>query len=297
MKTPKPSRRKTSASKLEPIDWREFASDAVLNGNMSTLYRRPPTEDPSAYASPEAMVEIEKRVVRPAVEAQPTNHQIPTVRSIPTADTDLTGDLKEAPTTLGSIPTVGTEAAAETAGPTTPTVAPAPTVAPLPTVGSVPGVAVSVPTEVTKPTEGVIPTVGSRKNKKLRPIRSVQDALTLAGQVLYRAMFGSSEGLSTSCTKGYRQLAAETHLDKDTIRDLIVEFKSKGIVQETATYDPDTRLSKTYEVLSDQPVLEAWRKAGIFFVTAGRQRPIFCSAAGDPIAFIPTVGTTPSASN
>ena len=61
MNPKKQSRRKTSANKLEPIDWHEFANDAVLNGNMSTLYRRPPTEDPSAYASPEAMVEIEKR--------------------------------------------------------------------------------------------------------------------------------------------------------------------------------------------------------------------------------------------
>lgn len=37
----KPSRRKTAAKKLEPIDWHEFANDAVLQGNMSTLYRRP----------------------------------------------------------------------------------------------------------------------------------------------------------------------------------------------------------------------------------------------------------------
>jgi len=36
----------------------------VLNGNMSTLFQRPPTEDPSAYASPEALVEIEKRATR-----------------------------------------------------------------------------------------------------------------------------------------------------------------------------------------------------------------------------------------
>jgi len=64
MNPKKPSRRKTNASKLEPIDWREFANDAVLNGNMSTLYRRPPSEDASAYASPEAMIEIEKRVTR-----------------------------------------------------------------------------------------------------------------------------------------------------------------------------------------------------------------------------------------
>ncbi|MCU1339647.1 MAG: hypothetical protein JWO19_5228, partial [Bryobacterales bacterium] len=71
MKPPKQSRRKPSASKLEPIDWREFANDAVLNGNMSTLYRRPPTEDPSAYASAEAMIEIEKRVIRPVLDTEP----------------------------------------------------------------------------------------------------------------------------------------------------------------------------------------------------------------------------------
>ena len=60
MNPKKQSRRKPHANKLEPIDWREFANDAVLNGNMSTLYRRPPNEDPSAYASPEAMLEIGK---------------------------------------------------------------------------------------------------------------------------------------------------------------------------------------------------------------------------------------------
>jgi len=62
MNPPKPNRR--SANKLEPIDWHEYANDAVLNGNMSTLFQRPPTEDPSAYASPEALVEIEKRATR-----------------------------------------------------------------------------------------------------------------------------------------------------------------------------------------------------------------------------------------
>jgi hypothetical protein len=55
------NRRKTSAKKLEPIDWHEFANDAVLNGNMSTLYQRPPSEDATAYASPEALAEIRKR--------------------------------------------------------------------------------------------------------------------------------------------------------------------------------------------------------------------------------------------
>jgi len=137
-----------------------------------------------------------------------------------------------------------------------------------------------------------MPTVGI-KSKKIKPIRNVEDALTLAGQVLYRAMIGAADAPSASCTKGYRQLAAETHLDKDTVRDLIVDFKQKGILHETATYDPDTRLSKTYEVLSPNAVLQAWREMGIHFVTSGRQRPLFCSAAGDLMAFRPTVGTVP----
>ena len=80
MKPEKPNRRKTSVNKLEPIDWHGFANDAVLNGNMSTLYRRPPTEDPSAYASPEALVEIEKRVVAslpPAVIVPAADHSLP----------------------------------------------------------------------------------------------------------------------------------------------------------------------------------------------------------------------------
>jgi len=136
--------------------------------------------------------------------------------------------------------------------------------------------------------------VGTGKSKKIKPIRTVHDALTLAGQVLYRAMLGASDAPSTSCTKGYRQLAAETHLDKDTVRDLIVEFKHKGILHETATYDPDTRLSKTYAVLSPQAVLQMWRKAGILFVTAGRQRPVFCSANGNLITFTPVVGHDPT---
>src|SRR5260370_35203766 len=77
MNEAKQSRRKTATKKPEPIDWREFANDAVLNGNMSTLYRRPPSEDPTAYASAEAMVEIEKRagaiqVVAPTVGPEPT---------------------------------------------------------------------------------------------------------------------------------------------------------------------------------------------------------------------------------
>jgi hypothetical protein len=165
-----------------------------------------------------------------------------------------------------------------------------PTASSLPTVGIPPAVG-KMPPGVSVPTEDLVPTVGTKK--KVKPIRTVQDALTLAGQVLYRAMLGSPDAHSTSCTKGYRQLAAETHLDKDTVRDLIVEFKQKGILRETATYDPDTRLSKTYEVLSNQAILHGWRESGIHFVTAGRQRPLFCSASGDLMTFKPTVGTEP----
>ncbi|MEO8372714.1 MAG: hypothetical protein ABI806_26250, partial [Candidatus Solibacter sp.] len=144
------------------------------------------------------------------------------------------------------------------------------------------------------PSAGLAPTVGTGKSKKIKPIRTVHDALTLAGQVLYRAMSGTPDAPSTSCTKGYRQLAAETHLDKDTVRDLIVEFKLKGILHETATYDPDTRLSKTYAVMSPQAVLQMWRAAGVSFVTAGRQRPLFCSANGNLINFTPPVGQIPT---
>jgi hypothetical protein len=71
MNPPKPNRRKAGAHKLEPIDWHEYANDAVLNGNMSTLFQRPPTEDPSAYASPEALVEIEKRATRAGYAPSP----------------------------------------------------------------------------------------------------------------------------------------------------------------------------------------------------------------------------------
>jgi len=117
--------------------------------------------------------------------------------------------------------------------------------------------------------------------KKVKPIRDVYDALTLAGRILYKAMYGAPEGTEPrQCAKGYRQLAGETHLDKDTVRDLIAEFKSKGIVREIATYDPDTRSSKTYEVQSNQAILERWREDGIFYVTSGRQRPEFCTAWG-----------------
>jgi hypothetical protein len=121
------------------------------------------------------------------------------------------------------------------------------------------------------------------KSKKVKPIRDVHDALTLAGRILYKAMYGPPEGTDARhCAKGYRQLARETHLDKDTVRDLIAEFKDKGIVREIATYDPDTRSSKTYEVQSSQAILDLWREAGLFFVTSGRQRPEFCTAQGQP---------------
>ena len=64
MSASKQNRRKSTANKLEAIDWHEFANDAVLNGNMSTLYQRPASEDPTAYASTEALVEIDKRANR-----------------------------------------------------------------------------------------------------------------------------------------------------------------------------------------------------------------------------------------
>ena len=213
MKAAKPGRRKSP--KLAPIDWHEYANDAVLNGNMSTLFHRPPTEDPSAYASPEALVEIEKRT-KPAPESPK--------------------------------PAAGGK----------------PTVVMLPTV-----------------TEGPGPAVGTERLRRAKPIRKLQDALTLAGQVLYQAMYGAVEGsAAVECAKGYRQLAAETHLDKDTVRDLIADFKAKGMVREIGGYNPDTRSPKTYEVLSGQAILKMWREAGLEFVTSGRQRPEFCSAQG-----------------
>jgi hypothetical protein len=141
-----------------------------------------------------------------------------------------------------------------------------------------------------EPTVGQEPTVGMEVKRRAKPIRDVQDALTLAGQVLYKAMFGPPDGAkSKSCTKGYRQLAAETHLDKDTVRDLICELKDKGIVRETETYDPDTRSAKTYEVLSYKAILQIWRDAGLLFVTAGRRRPAFCTAQGELLTFGNTV--------
>jgi len=325
MNPKKPSRRKANASKLEPIDWREFANDAVLNGNMSTLYRRPPSEDASAYASPEAMIEIEKRVIRsvpdsdfvlgdsevPTGGADQTVSSPPPEASLPSEGSDppvglapavgLTASAIDTTTpTVGTVHAVGNEVADGRTTSEGPTVGEIPTVhanaapnkatpgQPIPTVGTIPTAGL-IPTEHTKPT------VGPRKEKKVKPIRTVHDALTLAGQVLYGAMLGGApQASTTTCTKGYRQLAAETHLDKDTVRDLIVDFKQKGIVRETATYDPDTRLSKTYEVLSPEAVLHAWRQAGILFVTAGRQRPFFCGSDGTVIQFIPTVGSAPA---
>jgi hypothetical protein len=225
MNPPKPNRR--SANKLEPIDWHEYANDAVLNGNMSTLFQRPPTEDPSTYASPEALVEIEKRATNRLVAG-------------------LTGET--ASPTEGTSPTVGSKLSVVPSG-----------------------------------TDDRFSSSVMEKVKKVKPIRDVHDALTLAGRILYKAMYGPQEGTDARhCAKGYRQLAAETHLDKDTVRDLIAEFKDKGIVRQIATYDPDTRSSKTYEVQSSQGILAQWRKAGLFFVTSGRQRPEFCTAQGLP---------------
>jgi hypothetical protein len=241
MSPPKPNRRKPGANKLEPIDWHEYANDAVLNGNMSTLFQRPPTEDPSAYASPEALVEIEKRATNryptPTAGVEPAEGPSPTVGTkltvVPEPGSRLTDDEKRS--------------SAERTG--------------------------RVPLERSPVPPG----------KKIKPIRDVHDALTLAGRILYKAMYGAAEGAEARhCAKGYRQLARETHLDKDTVRDLIAEFKEKGIVREIATYDPDTRSSKTYEVQSNQAILERWREAGLFYVTSGRQRPEFCTAQGQP---------------
>jgi len=229
---------------------------------MSTLYRRPVDEDPTAYASPEALLEIEKRTGHTLLDAS-----APTVGSEPTVGIGLTD---------GNLPTGGLVPTAH--APTSSLAAKAPPS----TVGI-------------GPTVGKVPTAGRSGKRKVKPIRDIHDALTLAGQVLYNAMAGSPEGaLSGSCTKGYRQLAAETHLDKDTVRDLIAEFKDKGILRETGTYNPDTRSAKTYEVFSRETVLRIWRDAGLHFVTTGRQRPAFCTAEGSPVGFIPTVGSIPT---
>jgi hypothetical protein len=270
MNTRKPSRRKGGPHKLEPIDWHEFANDAVLNGNMSTLYRRPDSEDPTAYASAEALAEIEKRSNRPEQSAIVLPESAPTVgvdsasagAAEPIADIALAVDPKP---TVASIPTVASRFL-ESSGTTEPI-----------------------------PTPAILPTVGAGR-KKVRPIRHLHDALTLAGQVLYRAMYGDpDDGRSKICSKGYRQLAAETHLDKDTVRDLICEFKAKAIVRQIGTYDPDTRSAKTYEVMSGRVILETWRGAGLAYVTTGRSRPAFCTAQGQPMAFKPAAGIIPTA--
>src|SRR3954447_4060125 len=99
MSTPKQSRRKTVTSKLEPIDWREFANDAVLNGNMSTLYHRPASEDPTAYASPEALLEIRRRTGRPpqsAVIIDFDSHESQS-GSMPTVGPEPAGSVGETP--------------------------------------------------------------------------------------------------------------------------------------------------------------------------------------------------------
>lgn len=463
----KQNRRRSPKVKLEPIDWRELANDAVLNGNMSTLYRRPESEDASAYASDEALVEIERRATRqaeseagitareqsvsdevtytegttptgglgpsvgsgPAVGIEPTvgvggetgkrvgsrtrsvgsplkSEHIPTVGIsgvvglAPTVGTRPTvglvstvGDsrldegsgedardhssgavasamaftasagavgISQQVPAMGDIPTVGVDEArslryesspdpvvhraplladaaagghrveanlvhraAERATSVVPdaSLGQAPTVGveltvgvtPTMSAGGQPQIGTSEPSlaefrqspwedrqyahsERTgwesrqAPTVGLSPSVGSlptvaltQKRRKVKPIRDVQDALTLAGQILYKAMYGAPDGARfKSCNKGYRQLAAETHLDKDTVRDLIVEFKGKRMVREIGTYDPDTRSSKTYEVLSYKAILQVWREVGVHFVTTGR-RPQFCSASGDVI--------------
>jgi hypothetical protein len=207
--------------------------------------------------------------------------------------------------TAGLAPTAEPETPAATEAGDRPTVGTIHSVGPLPTVGpakleghagpDLPTAGAEL-TVGTMPTVGSQPTVGALAKPKIKSIRNVQDALTLAGQVLYRAMYGPADGTHIkTCTKGYRQLAAETHLDKDTVRDLISEFKEKGIARETGTYDPDTRSSKTYEILSNQEVLDLWRRAGVQFVTAGRQRPTFCSSTGQPVSLRPTVGRAPRA--
>ncbi len=285
MSDAKPNRRKSAARKLEPIDWHEFANDAVLNGNMSTLFHRPPTEDPTTYASSEALLEIEKRSSRPTAGLEPS------VESFEA--TDLTATIVSSQPTMGPTPAVNpppiTRQPISAPVSLPPAVDTPPVLGPRPTVDLVSASAFPQPTLTSKPPVYSGPTVGSKR--KIKPIRDVQDALTLAGQVLYKTMYGAPDGArSKSCSKGYRQLAAESHLDKDTVRDLIADFKEKGMVREIGTYNPDTRSSKTYEVLSYKAILQLWRDAGIHFVTTGRQRPEFCTADGDPVRFIPTVG-------
>src|SRR5450631_4123255 len=109
MSTLKQSRRKSGTEKLEPIDWHEYANDAVLNGNMSTLYHRPPSEDTTAYASPEALLEIEKRAGRP--DAGPTVGRGGTAGITAVRDDDEVGssDPDSRVPAVGSVPTMGKE--------------------------------------------------------------------------------------------------------------------------------------------------------------------------------------------
>ena len=88
------------------------------------------------------------------------------------------------------------------------------------------------------------------------------------------------------CAKGYRQLAAETHLDKDTVRDLIADFKAKGMVREIGGYNPDTRSPKTYEVLSSQAILKMWREAGpgVCHLGPAASGVLQCSGANIPVS-------------
>src|SRR5664280_2816300 len=166
MSTPKQRRRNIGANRLEPIDWHEFANDAVLNGNMSTLYNRPPSEESAVYASPEALVEIKKRIGRPAESAVVVGFDAtflsvdkPTVGGGPTVGTSKKRGKKSIHAT---IPTVG----AEQEFPVPPVAVVSvdiPTVGVEPTVGAVaefpvPSVAV---VSVDIPTVGVEPTVGT----------------------------------------------------------------------------------------------------------------------------------------
>lgn len=249
----KPGSRK-SKQKLEPIDWRELASDAVLNGNMSTLYHRPQAEDASAYASEEALDEIQRRTGRSFPAPEPAESMAPSEGPRPTGGPNEPVGVMQHVTTNPPVPPES----------------------PVPSVRSIPSVG---PRRIT-----VAP------SRKIKIINDVYDALTLAGQILYKAMYGDPDAApSKNCCKGYRQLAAETNLDKDTVRDLIADFKQKGIVKEIESYDPDIRLAKTYAVLSGRSMVRLWRNAGIQYVIPGR-KPVFCDGSGQPVSFTRPVG-------
>ncbi|MDQ1468930.1 MAG: hypothetical protein QOJ99_410 [Bryobacterales bacterium] len=225
--------------------------------------------------------------------AQPTARIEPTDRIVPAVGGILPQPLKNRLSPVTSERSRSTDA--------DPTFCITHTAGHIPTVGAEPPVSNrsagdhrSLNSSLANPTLGLRPTVAGAK--KVKAIRDVQDALTLAGQLLYKAMYGMPDGArSKTCSKGYRQLAAEAHVDKDTVRDLIVDFKEKGIVREIGSYNPDTRASKSYEILSYKAILQLWREAGINHVTSGR-RPSFCDSSGKPVAFIPTVGAPPSLS-